>query len=253
MDNYDLGVALDKIYTFIWNEFCDWYIEIAKTRLYNKENATRKTAQYVLNKVLEDSLKLLHPFMPFVTEKIYKELYNNDESIMISTYPEYSKDLEFKDEEQAVEELKEVITGIRNARAKMNVHPSKKSKLIFVTKKYADIIKESEEFLKKLGFGEEIEIRENKENIPQNAVSIVSSNLELFIPFEDLVDIKEEIERLEKEKAKVLVEKEKTDKMLSNPGFVAKAPAAKVEEEKEKQAKFNEMIKTIEERIQGLK
>ena len=253
MDNYDLGVALDKIYTFIWNEFCDWYIEIAKTRLYNKENTTRKTAQYVLNKVLEDSLKLLHPFMPFVTEKIYKELYNNDESIMISTYPEYSKDLEFKDEEQAIEELKEVITGIRNARAKMNVHPSKKSKLIFVTKKYAYIIKESEEFLKKLGFGEEIEIRENKENIPQNAVSIVSSNLELFIPFEDLVDIKEEIERLEKEKAKVLVEKEKTDKMLSNPGFVAKAPAAKVEEEKEKQAKFNEMIKTIEERIQGLK
>ena len=228
MDNYDLGVALDKIYTFIWNEFCDWYIEIAKTRLYNKENTTRKTAQYVLNKVLGDSLKLLHPFMPFVTEKIYKELYNNDESIMISTYPEYSKDLEFKDEEQAVEELKEVITGIRNARAKMNVHPSKKSKLIFVTKKYANIIKESEEFLKKLGFGEEIEIRENKENIPQNAVSIVSSNLELFIPFEDLVDIKEEIERLEKEKAKVLVEKEKTDKMLSNPGFVAKAPAAKV-------------------------
>lgn len=253
MDNYDLGVALDKIYTFIWNEFCDWYIEIAKTRLYNKENTTRKTAQYVLNKVLGDSLKLLHPFMPFVTEKIYKELYNNDGSIMISTYPEYSKDLEFKDEEQAVEELKEVITGIRNARAKMNVHPSKKSKLIFVTKKYANIIKESEEFLKKLGFGEEIEIRENKENIPQNAVSIVSSNLELFIPFEDLVDIKEEIERLEKEKAKVLVEKEKTDKMLSNPGFVAKAPAAKVEEEKEKQAKFNEMIKTIEERIQGLK
>ena len=253
MDNYDLGVALDKIYTFIWNEFCDWYIEIAKTRLYNKENTTRKTAQYVLNKVLEDSLKLLHPFMPFVTEKIYKELYNNDESIMISTYPECSKDLEFKDEEQAVEELKEVITGIRNARAKMNVHPSKKSKLIFVTKKYANIIKESEEFLKKLGFGEEIEIRENKENIPQNAVSIVSSNLELFIPFEDLVDIKEEIERLEKEKAKVLVEKEKTDKMLSNPGFVAKAPASKVEDEKEKQAKFNEMIKTIEERIQGLK
>ena len=253
MDNYDLGVALDKIYTFIWNEFCDWYIEIAKTRLYNKENETRKTAQYVLNKVLGDSLKLLHPFMPFVTERIYKELYNNDESIMISRYPEYSKDLEFKDEEQAVEELKEVITGIRNARAKMNVHPSKKSKLIFVTKKYANIIKQSEEFLKKLGFGEEIEIRGNKEDIPQNAVNIVSSNLELFIPFEDLVDINEEIERLEKEKAKVLAEKEKTDKMLSNPGFIAKAPAQKVEEEKEKQAKFNEIIKAIEERIAGLR
>ncbi|MGN1271162.1 MAG: valine--tRNA ligase [Clostridia bacterium] len=252
MDNYDLGVALDKIYTFIWNEFCDWYIEIVKTRLYNKENETRKTAQYVLNKVLGDSLKLLHPFMPFVTEKIYKELYNEDESIMISKYPDYDKNIEFKAEEDALEELKEVITGIRNIRAQMNVHPSKKSKLIFVTKKYASIIKESEEFLKKLGFAESIEIQENKGNIPQNAVNIVSKSLEVFIPFEDLVDIKEEIERLEKEKAKVLAEKEKTDKMLSNPGFIAKAPAQKVEEEKAKQAKFNEMIKTIEERIANL-
>lgn len=253
MDNYDLGVALDKIYGFIWNEFCDWYIEIVKPRLYNKEGKTRKTAQYVLNKVLSDSLKLLHPFMPFVTEKIYKELYNNDESIMIAKYPEYESKLEFKEEENAVEELKEVITGIRNVRAKMNVHPSKKSKLIFVTKKYENVIKESEDFLKKLGFSEEIEVKETKEDIPQNAVNVVAKGLEVFMPFEDLVDINEEIERLEKEKAKVLVEKEKTDKMLSNEGFIAKAPASKVEEEKEKQAKFNEMIETIEERIKGLK
>ena len=253
MDNYDLGVALDKIYGFIWNEFCDWYIEIVKPRLYNKEDKTRSTAQYVLNKVLSDSLKLLHPFMPFVTEKIYKELYNNDESIMIAEYPKYEKDLEFKEEENAVEELKEVITGIRNVRAKMNVHPSKKSKLIFVTKEYEKVIKESEGFLKKLGFSEEIEIRKTRENIPQNAVNVVAKGIEVFMPFEDLVDISEEIERLEKEKAKILVEKEKTDKMLSNEGFIAKAPASKVEEEKEKQAKFNEMIKTIEERIKGLK
>ncbi len=253
MDNYDLGVALDKIYGFIWNEFCDWYIEIVKPRLYNKEGKTRKTAQYVLNKVLSDSLKLLHPFMPFVTEKIYKELYNNDESIMIAQYPEYKKDLEFKDEELAIEELKDIITGIRNVRAKMNVHPSKKSKLIFVTKDYEKIIKESEEFLKKLGFGEEVEVQETKENITQNAINVVAKGIEVFMPFEDLVDIKEEIERLEKEKAKVLVEKEKTDKMLSNPGFVAKAPVSKVEEEKEKQAKFNEIIASIEERINNLK
>ena len=253
MDNYDLGVALDKIYGFIWNEFCDWYIEIVKPRLYNKENKTRKTAQYILNKVLSDSLKLLHPFMPFVTEKIYKELYNNDESIMIASYPEYDKKLEFKEEETAIEELKEVITGIRNARATMNVHPSKKSKLIFVTKKYEGIIKESEEFLKKLGFSEDVQVQKAKENIPQNAVNIVSANIEVFIPFEDLVDIKEEIERLEKEKSKILAEKEKTDKMLSNPGFIAKAPAQKVEEEKQKQAKFNEMITSIEERIKNLK
>lgn len=253
MDNYDLGVAIDKIYAFIWNEFCDWYIEIVKPRLYNKENKTRKTAQYVLNKVLSDSLKLLHPFMPFVTERIYKELYNKDESIMISDYPEYKEELNFKDEENSVEELKEVITGIRNVRAKMNVHPSKKSKLIFVTNEFEKVIKESEEFLKKLGFGDEIQIVESKENIPQNAINVVASKLEVFIPFEELVDIKEEIARLEKEKEKVLAEKEKTDKMLSNPGFIAKAPAQKVEEEKEKQAKFNEMIKSIEERIGNLK
>ncbi len=253
MDNYDLGVALDKIYAFIWNEFCDWYIEIVKPRLYNKEGKTRKTAQYVLNKVLSDSLKLLHPFMPFVTEKIYKELYNKDESIMISEYPEYKKELEFKAEEIAIEELKDIITGIRNVRAKMNVHPSKKSKLIFVTKDYEKIIKESEEFLKKLGFGEEVTVQESKENIPQNAINVVAKGIEVFMPFEDLVDIKEEIERLEKEKAKVLIEKEKTDKMLSNPGFVAKAPAQKVEEEKQKQAKFNEIISSIDERINSLK
>ena len=253
MDNYDLGVALDKVYSFIWDEFCDWYIEIVKPRLYNKEGETRKTAQYVLNKVLSDSLKLLHPFMPFVTEKIYKELYNNDESIMISNYPEYDKALEFKNEEEAIEELKEVITGIRNVRAKMNVHPSKKSKLIFVTKDYEKIIKESEEFLKKLGFGEAVEVQEIKENIPQNAINVVAKGMEVFMPFEDLVDIKEEIERLEKEKQKILVEKEKTDKMLGNPGFVQKAPPAKVEEEKQKQEKFNEMIRTIEERISNLK
>ena len=253
IDNYDLGVALDKIYTFIWNEFCDWYIEIVKPRLYNKEDKSRKTAQYVLNKVLGDSLKLLHPFMPFVTERIYQELYNNDESIMIAEYPKYSKDLEFKDDENSLEELKTIITGIRNVRASMNVHPSKKSKLIIITEKYESVIKESEEFLKKLGFADEIEVRSQRVNIPRNAVNVVSKELEVFMPFEDLVDIKEEIERLEKEKTKVLLEKEKTDKMLSNPGFIEKAPAQKVEEEREKQAKFDEMIKSIEERINHLK
>ena len=221
--------------------------------MYDKENKTKIVAQYVLNKVLGESLKLLHPFMPFETEKIYSELYNVDESIMIANYPTYSKELEFKSEEEAIEEFKEVITGIRNVRAKMNVHPSKKAKLIFVTTKYSEVIKESSEFLKKLGFADNIEIKENKDNITQNAVNIITSNLELFIPFEDLVDIQEEIARLEKEKEKVLIEKEKTDKMLNNPGFIEKAPTAKVEEEKEKQVKFNEMIKTIEERINKLK
>ena len=212
-----------------------------------------QTAQYVLNKVLGDSLKLLHPFMPFVTEKIYKELYNNDESIMISEYPKFDEKYNFKDEEEKIEQIKEAITGIRNVRTKMNVHPSKKSKLIFITKDFEEVIKSSEEFIKKLGFGEEILVQENKENIPQNAVNVVTSEMEIFIPFTDLVNIEEEVLRLEKEKEKILVQKEITDKMLGNPGFVAKAPQAKVEEEKQKQAKFNEMIKAIDERIENLR
>ena len=254
IDNYDLGVALDKIYTFLWNEFCDWYIEIVKTRLYDKENETRKSAQYVLNKVLGDTLKLLHPFMPFVTEKIYMELYNNDESIMIAKYPEYNEKLDFKVEEEQIEQIKEIITGIRNIRTKMNVHPSKKSKLIFIVKpEDIEFIQKSEGFIKKLGFSEEIEIKTEKQDIPQNAVNVVTPRIEVFIPFEDLVNIEEEKQRLEKEKSKILIEKEKTDKMLGNPGFLAKAPEAKVQEEKAKLEKFNEMIANIESRIKNLK
>ena len=252
LENFDLGIALEKIYNFIWDEFCDWYIEIVKPRLYDKENSTRRTAQYILNKVLCDSLKLLHPFMPFVTEKIYKELYNDTESIMIAEYPIYKEDLNFFKEEEDIEQIKEVITGIRNIRTKMNVHPSKKSTLIFITKEFKDLIEKSDSFIKKLGFADNIKIIPEKTDIPQNAVNIVTSKMEIFIPFEDLVDIKEEIERLEKEKSKILIEKEKTDKMLSNPGFVAKAPAAKVEEEKQKLTKFNEMIKSIDERLMNL-
>ncbi len=254
IDNYDLGVALDKIYTFLWNEFCDWYIEIVKTRLYDKENETRKSAQYVLNKVLGDTLKLLHPFMPFVTEKIYMELYNNDESIMIAKYPEYNEKLDFKVEEEQIEQIKEIITGIRNIRTKMNVHPSKKSKLIFIVKpEDIEFIQKSEGFIKKLGFSEEIEIKTEKQDIPQNAVNVVTPRIEVFIPFEDLVNIEEEKQRLEKEKSKILIEKEKTDKMLGNPGFLAKAPEAKVQEEKAKLEMFNEMIANIESRIKNLK
>ncbi|MCL2383056.1 MAG: valine--tRNA ligase, partial [Oscillospiraceae bacterium] len=173
----------------------------------------------------------------------------------ISSFPAYDSDLEFKEEEAWIEQIKEAITGIRNVRANMNVHPSKKSKLIFVTDKYSDFIIESEEFIKKLGFAEEIEVvNDNKSaNIPENSVNIVTSELEIFIPFEDLVDINEEIERLEREKAKILIEKAKTDGMLSNPGFIEKAPPAKVEEQQKKLDQFNEMIQSIDERINALK
>lgn len=252
IDNFDLGVATQKIYDFIWNEFCDWYIEIVKTRLYDKENKTRKAAQYTLNKVLSDSLKLLHPVMPFVTEKIYKQLYNNDESIMISNWPKSDEKFNFKDEEEQIEKLKSIIVGIRNARNKMNVHPSKKAKLIFVTNKYKDLIENSKLFLEKLGFGSEVIIQETKANIDSNAISILESNLELYIPFEDLVDLKAEKERLENEKFRLEKEVERGEKMLSNPGFINKAPESKVQEEKQKLAKYKELLSAVEERLASM-
>ena len=243
IENYNLGVALDLVYDFIWNEFCDWYIEIVKTRLYDKENSTRKTAQYVLNKVLADSLKLLHPFMPFITEKIYTALFVKDESIMISEFPKYNKELGFDDEEEFIEEVKQIIVEIRNVRANMNVHPAKKSKLIVVTKKYQKQIEESIELLKKLGFADEVIIKEEKEDIPTNAINILSKNMEVFIPFEDLVDIEEEKERLNKELEKVKQEKEKADAKLANENYVTKAPENIVNEMRERQKMLAEHLK----------
>ena len=252
IDNFDFGVYLQKVYDFIWNEFCDWYIEIVKTRLYDKDCKTRLAAQYTLNKVLCDSLKLLHPVMPFITEEIYSNLYNNDESIMISKWPEYSEEFNFTLEEEQVEKLKEIIIGIRNVRTTMNVHPSKKSTLIFVTNKYKDVIEQCKGFLQKLGFADKIEVQETKQGIPQNAISILQKDLELFIPFEDLVDIEAEKERLAGEKSKLEAEVERAKKMLSNPGFVNKAPESKINEEKEKLAKYEEMLNSVNERLKNL-
>ena len=252
LEGYELGVALGKIYDFIWNEFCDWYIEIVKTRLYDKENKTRISAQYTLNKVLQDSLKLLHPVMPFVTEEIYTKLYNSDDSIMISDWPTYNEKLSFKDEENQIEKLKEIIVGIRNIRSNMNIHPSKKCELIFVTKLYKDMLQQCEGFVKKLGFGEKITIKEDKIGINQNAISILADGLELYIPFEELVDIEAEKVRLQEEKKKLELEVERSNKMLSNPGFIAKAPEAKINEEKEKLAKYIEKLKATEERLNNI-
>ena len=252
IDEYNLGVALDSIYEFIWNEFCDWYIEIVKPRLYDKTNSSRKVAQYVLNKVLGDSLKLLHPFMPFITEKIYRNLCNSDESIMISKFPKYDEKQIYTLEENYIEEVKKVITEIRNVRAKMNVHPAKKTKLIVVTNLYENEIKVSIEFLKKLGFADTIIIQENKKDIPQNVISVLSSNLEIFIPFEELIDIKEEMERMQKEKEKLQVEMEKIDGMLNNEGFINKAPAQKVQEIRNRKQELTEKLNNIEARVKQI-
>ena len=252
IDNYDLGVAAQKIYDFIWNEFCDWYIEIVKPRLYDKDCSTRKEAQFTLNTVLEYSLKMLHPIMPFVTEEIYTKLYNDDETIMTSAWPKFKEEFNFENEENEIEMLKSIIGEVRNIRNNMNVHPAKKAKLIFVTEKYSELINQSTAFLQKLAFGDEIIVQPNKDNIPTNAISIMQPELELYIPFEDLVDIAAEKERLQNEKTKLEAEVARAKKMLANPGFVSKAPEAKINEEKEKLAKYEEMLKNTEERLKNM-
>ena len=250
INDYDLGIALDNIYNFIWNEFCDWYIEIAKSRLYSDNLEEKTQVCFVLNEVLKDSLKLLHPFMPFVTSEIYSKLVKLDEkALMVSEWPKLINRVNYDKNNDFIENVKDVIIQIRNVRANRNVHPTKKTKLIFVTNKYKNEIKESKSFIEKLGFANDVIIQSNKNNISQNAISIISNEMEVYIPFEELVDVEEERKRLEEEKKKVLSEIDRASKMLSNPGFVNKAPEAKINEEKAKLAKYQEMLKSIEERL----
>ena len=250
LNDYDLGIALDNIYNFIWNEFCDWYIEIAKSRLYSDNLEEKTQVCFVLNEVLKDSLKLLHPFMPFVTSEIYSKLVKLDEkALMVSEWPKLINRVNYDKNNDFIENVKDVIIQIRNVRANRNVHPTKKTKLIFVTNKYKSEIEESKSFIEKLGFANDVVIQSNKNNISQNAISIISNEMEVYIPFEELVDVEEERKRLEEEKKKVLSEIDRASKMLANPGFVNKAPEAKINEEKAKLVKYQEMLKSIEERL----
>ena len=247
LENYDLGVALDKVYNFIWNEFCDWYIEMVKPRLYSEDYNEKVKVCYVLDYIFGISMKLLHPFMPFVTTEIYRNLVKyNAKDLMVSKWPGARNKDEFKDEENFVEMLKRIITEIRNTRAKMNVHPSKKADLIFVTEKYESKIKEAKEFLLKLGFGNDIIIQENKTGIKEDAISILEDGVELYIPFEGLVDMEQERKRLEEEKKRLKLEVARCEKMLSNPGFMNKAPQNKIEEEQAKLQKYKEMLAKLE-------
>ena len=253
IENYDLGIAIDKIYNFIWNEFCDWYIEMVKPRLYSDNYETKVAVCDILNHVFGTSLKLLHPFMPFITTEIYSNLVSySDKDLMVSKWPRVRSEFGFDKEEKVIESIKEIIVGIRNARAKLNVHPSKKSKLIFVTSEFKNEIEDSKLFIEKLGFANEIVVQENKDNIPENAISVLADGIEVYIPFEDIVDIEEEKERLQNEIKRLQAEVERGTKMLSNPGFVNKAPEAKVNEEKEKLAKYQEMLETTTLRLKEL-
>ena len=250
--NYDLGIALDNIYTFIWDEFCDWYIEMSKTRFNTDEKVK---VSYVLDYVFRNSLKLLHPFMPFVTEELYSHLVNYDnKDIIISSWPEKTKENYDKDVEY-IEEIKNLIVQIRNVRTNMNIHPSKKVQLIVVTenKDIEEKINQDEEFIKKLGFGSKIIIKNDETGIEANAICVSTGNIKIFMPFSELVDIEEEIKRLEGEKARLEKEVDRSNKILSNQGFISKAPKAKIDEEKAKLEKYSKMLEETKNRLENMK
>ena len=250
--NYDLGIALDNIYTFIWDEFCDWYIEMSKTRLNSDEKVV---VSYVLDYVFRNSLKLLHPFMPFITEKLYSHLVNYDnKDIIISDWPTASKE-NYEEDMAYIEEIKNIIVQIRNVRTNMNIHPSKKVQLIAVTenKNLAEKIAQDEEFIKKLGFGSKLTVQNNEDGIEANAICVSTGSLKMFMPFSELVDIEEEIKRLKAEIARLESEVERSNKILSNQGFIAKAPKAKVDEEKAKLEKYSKMLEETNARLNSLK
>ena len=255
MEKFELGIAVSKVYDFIWEEFCDWYIEMVKPRLYNDEDETKAAALWTLKTVLIQALKLLHPYMPFITEEIFCNIQDEEESIMISKWPEYTDEWNFEVDEAAVDTIKAAVRAIRNLRTGMNVPPSRKAKVYVVSAKedVRHIFESSMSFFATLGYASEVHVQEDKTGIDENAVSTLIHDAAVYIPLEELVDIDKEIERLEKEAAKLAGEIKRASGMLANPKFVDKAPAAKVEEEKAKLAKYTEMSEQVAERLAQLK
>ena len=253
MENYDLGVAVSKIYDFIWEEFCDWYIEMVKPRLYNDEDDTKAAALWTLKTVLINSLKLLHPYMPFITEEIFCNL-SDEESIMISSWPVFKEEWNFKDEEKAVETIKEAVRGIRNTRTGMNVPPSRKAKVYVVTQDdaVADIFLKGKVFFTTLAYASDVTIQSDKSGIDDDAVAVLIPKASLYIPFAELVDIEKEIERLKSEEKRLEGELKRVNGMLGNEKFVSKAPAAKIQEEKDKLEKYTLMMQQVKERLAHL-
>ena len=253
MENYDLGVAVSKIYDFIWEEFCDWYIEMVKPRLYNDEDDTKAAALWTLKTVLINSLKLLHPYMPFITEEIFCNL-SDEESIMISSWPVFKEEWNFKDEEKAVETIKEAVRGIRNTRTGMNVPPSRKAKVYVVTHDdaVAEIFIKGKVFFTTLAYASDVTIQSDKSGIDDDAVAVLIPKASLYIPFAELVDIEKEIERLKSEEKRLEGELKRVNGMLGNEKFVSKAPAAKIQEEKDKLEKYTLMMQQVKERLAHL-
>ncbi|WP_026660866.1 valine--tRNA ligase [Butyrivibrio sp. AC2005] len=256
MDKYELGIAVQKVYDFIWDEFCDWYIEMVKPRLYNSDDKkSHEAVLWTLQTVLINGLKLLHPYMPFVTEEIFCTLQDEEESIMISKWPEYKEEWNYASDEKAIETIKEAVRGIRNIRTQMNVAPSRKALVYVVSEKdeVLDIFRTGKLFFETLASASESVFQKDKSGIAEDAVSVVLAEATIYIPFSDLVDISAEIERLEKEKKRLEGELKRSQSMLSNEKFLSKAPAEKIEEEKEKQKKYEQTFAQVEERLAQLK
>jgi valyl-tRNA synthetase len=255
MEKYELGIAVEKLTEFVWEEFCDWYIEMVKPRLYNEDDSTRQAALWTLKTVLVQALKLLHPYMPFITEEIYQTVLNTQESIMVSAWPVFKDDYHFPNEEESISLLKEAIHQIRNIRAEMNVSPKKTAKAIVVSdqEKVRQIFTDGATFFKPLAFASEVIVQADKDGVEDDFVSVMVPNANIYIPFNELVDIEQEITRLEAEKAKLEGEVSRIVKKLSNQGFVSKAPEAVVQGEKEKQEKYEGLLTQVNERLAKLK
>ena len=255
LEKFEMGIAADKVHSFIWEEFCDWYIEMVKPRLWNDEDETKAAAIWTLKTVLIQSLKLLHPYMPFITEEIFCNLQDEEESIMISKWPEFREEWNFAEDEAAVDTIKAAVRGIRNIRTEMNVAPSKKATVYVVSEKESvrDIFENSKVFFATLGYASEVHVQADKTGIAEDAVSVLIHDAALYMPFAELVDIEKEIERLTKEQGRLQGEIKRAQGMLNNPKFVEKAPAAKIEEEKGKLEKYTQMLVQVEERLGQLK
>lgn len=251
IEKFELGIALSNLYEFIWENFCDWYIELVKPRLFDKENPTGKTAQYVLTYVLSHTMQLLHPFMPFITEEIWQHLPHEGESIVISSYPQYDPELVFEDEESAMTLIMDAISAVRNRRAEMNVPPSKKAKMIIVTQR-PEIFEKGTAFFEKLASASSVEIKTDKDGIDANAVNIVVAEAEIYLPMSELVDKDKELARLNAEKKKLEGEIKRVEGKLSNQGFVSKAPQKVVDEERAKGEKYKGMLEKVLENIKAM-
>ncbi|MDE7233221.1 MAG: class I tRNA ligase family protein, partial [Lachnospiraceae bacterium] len=257
MDNFELGIAVQKVYDFIWDEFCDWYIEMVKPRLYSTEAGEeegKRAALWTLQNVLTGAMKLLHPYMPFITEEIFCTLQNKEESIMISNWPTYGTNKRYAQEENAIELLKAAVRGIRNVRKEMNVAPGKKAAVYVVSEEenVRQIFEKGRQFLTVMATASSMTVQADRSGIDDSAVSVVVPNATVYIPFEELVDIEQEIERLQKEEKRLNGELARVNGMLNNEKFMAKAPEAKVAEERAKLEKYTQILTQVKERLTQL-